>query len=196
MEGLLELPGIQEKSATNLLRSIDRSKSRPLANIIFALGIRYVGSQTAELLAASFGDLDALREATVATLEAVEGIGAKTAESIVEWTSDERNRDVLDRLRQSGVRWRERHAVASGPLAGVTVLITGRLAALTRGQAEARLKDLGAKIAPGTSKGVDYLIAGADPGSKLDKAQKLGTPVKDEAWLLDLLETGTLPDAT
>jgi DNA ligase (NAD+) len=195
MEGLLALPGIQEKSASNLLRSIDRSKSRPLANIIFALGIRYVGSQTAELLASSFGDLDALRDATVETLEAVEGIGSKTADSIVEWTTDEKNRDVLARLKQSGVRWRERRAVASGPLTGLTFLITGRLDSLSRGQAETRLKDLGAKIAPGMSKSVDYLIAGADPGSKLDKAQKLGTPVKDEAWLVGVLESGVVPDA-
>lgn len=195
MEGLLALPGIQEKSAWNLLRSIDRSKSRPLANIIFALGIRYVGSQTAELLASSFGDLDALRAATIEALEAVEGIGSKTAESIVEWTTDEKNRDVLARLKQSGVRWRERRAVASGPLTGLTFLITGRLDSLSRGQAEARLKDLGAKIAPGMSKSVDYLIAGADPGSKLDKAQKLGTPVKDEAWLVGVLETESVADA-
>jgi DNA ligase (NAD+) len=195
-EKLLTLPGIKEKSAGNLLTSIERSKSRPLANVIFALGIRFVGLQTAEILAHAFRSLDALQDATVDSLEAVEGVGRKTAESIVEWMATDGNRGILQRLKAAGVRSEEDAAQTSeeGALAGLTFLLTGRLDTLTRGQAEARLKDLGAKIAPGMSKGVDYLIAGVDPGSKLDRAKKLGTPVRDEAWLAQLLQAGRLPD--
>jgi DNA ligase (NAD+) len=192
-EQLLSLPGVKEKSAGNLLGSIERSKRRPLPNIIFALGIRFVGMQTAELLAGTFPDLDELLSASAEQLEAIEGIGKKTAESIVAWTSRDENRRIAERLRSAGVTWRERpRQVAPGPLAGKTFLLTGRLESLSRGRAENRLKELGAKIAPGMSKAVDYLIAGAEPGSKLEKAKKLGTPVKDEAWLVRLLESGEL----
>lgn len=195
MEDLLTLPGIKEKSAANLLRSIERSKRRPLDRVIFALGIRYVGSQTAELLAQAYPDLDALMNSSAEALEAVEGIGRKTAESVVEWMSDEENRRFMERLKEAGVTWRERRSQsAGGPLSGTCFLITGRLEGLTRGQAEARLRDLGAKIAPGMSKAVDYLIAGAEPGSKLDKARKIGTPVRDEDWLLGVLERGAVPE--
>jgi DNA ligase (NAD+) len=194
-EQLLALPGFQEKSVNNLLRSIERSKRRPLLNVIFALGIRFVGYTTAELLAQAFPDLDALLAAPVEQLEGVEGIGRKTAESIVEWREQEWVQDFLRRFKAAGVTWRERpSAAAAGPLSGRTFLLTGTLESLSRGRAEARLKELGAKIAPGMSKSVDYLIAGANPGSKLDKARKLGTPVKDEAWLLEVLESGQFPD--
>ena len=193
-EQLLELPGFQEKSVSNLLRAIERSKRQSLAHVVFALGIRFVGGQTAELLVRAFPDLQGLLDATPEALEAVEGIGGKTAQSIVEWTSHEENRDFVRRLIAAGVTSREQPSPeTSGPLAGVCFLITGRLEGLTRGQAENRLKALGGSIAPGMSKGVNYLIAGADPGSKLDKARKLGTPVKDEAWLMNVLESGSIP---
>jgi DNA ligase (NAD+) len=192
-EQLLSMPGIQQKSAGNLLRSIERSKRRPTANVIFALGIRYVGLQTAELVAGTFHDLDEALSASVDQLEAIEGIGRKTAESIVAWTSRPANRDIALRLKAAGVAWREQPKRGrTGPLAGKTFLITGRLESLSRGQAEDRLRQLGATIAPGMSKAVDYLIAGADPGSKLEKAKKLRTAVKDEEWLLDVLGGGDL----
>jgi DNA ligase (NAD+) len=152
-----------------------------------------VGDQTAEILAEAFGDLDRLMAASVEDLEAVEGIGRKTAESIAAWAELPQNRELLRRLKAAGLTWRqERAEAADGPLADLCFLITGRLEALSRGQAESRLKDLGAKIAPGMSKGVNYLIVGADPGSKLDKARKLGTPIKDEGWLLQVLEEGRI----
>jgi DNA ligase (NAD+) len=192
---LLSLPGIKEKSASNLLRAIERSKRRPLANLIFALGIRYVGMQTAELLAGTFHDLGDVLSATVDQLEAIEGIGNKTAESIVAWTSRTENRDIALRLRDAGVAWQERpQRGPAGPLAGKTFLLTGRLDTLSRGQAESRLKEMGARIAPGMSNAVDYLVAGADPGSKLAKAKKLGTPVKSEEWLVYVLEGGELSE--
>jgi DNA ligase (NAD+) len=191
---LLALPGFQEKSAGNLIRSIERSRRRPLHHVIFALGIRFVGFQTAELLAQAFTDLDDLLGAPADQLEAVEGIGQKTAASIAEWASEERNRDFIARLKASGVTWRRRPSQATeGPLATTTFLLTGSLDSLSRGQAEKRLRDLGARIAPGISKAVDYLIAGASPGSKIDKARKIGTPIKDEAWLLRVLEEKRIP---
>jgi DNA ligase (NAD+) len=194
-EKLLALPGFQEKSANNLVRAIARSKRRPLANVVFALGIRFVGLQTAELLAQAFPELDRMLEASVEHLEAVEGVGRKTAESIVEWREQEWVQAFLARLKEAGVTWRERpSAASSGPLTGKTFLLTGTLDSLGRSRAEASLKDLGGKIAPGMSKSVNYLVAGASPGTKLDKARKLGTPVKDEAWLLEVLEQGRLPD--
>jgi DNA ligase (NAD+) len=195
LEQLMALPGFKEKSASNLIRSIERSKTRPLDRVSFALGIRYVGSQVAEKVSEAFPDMDRIANATVAELEAAEGIGRKTAESIVEWMSRAENRDILRRLKGAGVSWRaEPQAEVEGPLSGTTLLITGRLDGLSRGQAESRLRDLGAKIAPGISKSVDYLVVGAEPGSKLEKARKLGTPIKDEDWLLDVLEKQRLDD--
>jgi DNA ligase (NAD+) len=194
-EQLLTLPGIKEKSASNLLASIERSKRRPLANVVFALGIRYVGAQTAELLVGAFHDLDVIMSASVDALESVDGIGRKTAESIATWSAQLPNQRLLERLKSAGISWRERtlERVAAEPLSGTTVLITGRLEALSRGQAEDRLKGLGAKIAPGVSKAVDYLIVGAEPGSKLDKAKKLGTNIVDETWLLQVLQDQSIP---
>lgn len=194
-EQLLQLPGIKEKSASNLLRSIERSKTRPLDRVLVSLGIRHVGSQVAERIVESFPDLDRLATAGVQELEAAEGVGPKTAESIVEWMSSAENRDILTRLKAAGITWRaEPVAAPDGPLAGKTFLLTGRLESLTRGQAEDRLRALGGRIAPGMSKAVDVLIAGAEPGSKLERARKLGTAVRDEEWLVRLLERGVLEE--
>ena len=103
-------------------------------------------------------------------------------------------RQILGRLHAAGLTWQaEQHDAPDRPLTGKTFLITGRLDELPRGQAEARLRDLGARIAPGMSKAVDYLIVGAEPGSKLDRARKLGTAIQDEGWLLLLLESGMIP---
>jgi len=191
---LLTIPKLQEKSASNILRAIEASKDRPLPNVIFALGIRYVGLQTAELLANAFGNLDEVLSASKEQLEAVEGIGGKTAEGIVQWTKLQQSIAFTEQLREAGVTWQHRPAQhQSGPLEGVTVLITGRLESMSRSVAEARLKDMGARIASGMSKSVQYLIVGAEPGSKLDKARKLGTPVHDEQWLQQVLDTGEVP---
>jgi DNA ligase (NAD+) len=196
LDEFLTLPKIKEKTASNLMRAIQRSKRRPLHNVIFALGIRYVGYQTAELLADALGDLDVLLDAPAEHLESIEGVGGKTAESVAEWARRPQSRAFTDRLKAAGVTWREvrSHESQTGPLTGATMLITGSLDSLRRGAAERSLRELGAKIAPGVSKSVDYLIVGADPGSKLDKARKLGTPTRDEAWLLRVLEEKSLPE--
>lgn len=192
---LLELPGFKDKSVSNILRSIQNSRNRPINRVLFALGIRYVGEQTAELLTDAFGDLDAILDADEAKLEAVDGVGHKTAESIVSWARQPANRAFAQRLKSAGVTWTQTgRDTPQGPLVGVTMLLTGSLQALSRGQAEARLREMGARIAAGMSKSVDHLVVGADPGSKLERAKKLGTPVHDEEWLLRLLDEGRIPD--
>ncbi len=194
-EQFLTLPGFKEKSATNLVRAIDASKARPFDRVVFALGIRFVGDAVAERLVHTFPSMDALLNASVDELAAAEGVGGKTAESIAEWMRRPENREILERLHAAGLQWSARPTTqVAGPLTGTTLLITGRLDHLSRGDAETRLRELGARIAPGISKAVDYLIVGADPGSKLDKALKLGTPVRDEAWLQQVLETRSLPN--
>jgi DNA ligase (NAD+) len=193
-EQLLTLPGFKEKSASNLVRAIERSKSRQFDRVVFALGIRFVGDQTAERLVAAFPNMDLLANANVDQLEAAEGIGRKTAEAVVAWMQRPENRDILTRLRVVGITWQtDGHDAPDGPLAGKSFLITGRLDGLSRGQAETRLVELGARIAPGISKAVDYLIVGAEPGSKLDRARKLGTAIQDEEWLAMVLDSGALP---
>lgn len=193
-EQLLTIPKLQEKSASNILRAIEASKDRPLPNVTFALGIRYVGLQTADLLANAFNNLDAVLTASTEQLEAVEGIGSKTAEGIVQWTKRQQSIAFTEQLREAGVNWeQQRERQHSGPLDGVTMVITGRLETMSRTEAEARLKSLGARIASGMSKSVQYLIVGVDPGSKLEKARKLGTSVHDEQWLQKVLDTGAVP---
>ena len=193
-EKLLTLPGVKEKSAANLIAAIERSKSRPFDRVVFALGIRFVGDQMAERLVNAFPTMELLASASVEQLEAAEGIGRKTAEAVAAWMERPDNLDILRRLHGAGLTWQaERHDDPDGPLTGKTFLITGRLEALSRGQAETRLRELGARIAPGMSKAVDYLIAGAEPGSKFDRAKKLGTPIQDEEWLVQLLESGSIP---
>ncbi|GAC1513752.1 MAG: NAD-dependent DNA ligase LigA [Chloroflexota bacterium] len=193
-EQLLGLPGFKEKSVSNLLRAIENSINQPLNKVIFALGIRYVCDQTAQLLADAFGDLDEILDASSDRLAAVDGVGKKTADSVVLWAQHPTNRRFADRLRAAGLTWQQtRPQGDTGPLDGVTLLITGRLESLTRGQAEEQLQELGARIASGMNKSVDHLIVGADPGSKLDRAIKLGTPIHNEEWLQMVLQQRSIP---
>jgi DNA ligase (NAD+) len=192
-EKLMTLPNIKDKSASNLLTAIENSKNRPFRSVIFALGIRFVGDQNAEILAAAFPTVEELRAASVEQLEAVEGIGQKMAQSVAEWFGNEKNQVLVDRLRASGLTMSSTDSAAPvGPLTGLTFLLTGKLETITRGAAERALQELGGKIAPGISKSVNYLIVGADPGSKLARAEKLGTAIKEETWLAAVLETGRL----
>ncbi len=192
---LMQLPNIKEKSAENLLRAIDRSKERPFRSVVNALGIRFVGDQNAELLVAAFPDIERLRHATVADLRTVHGVGDRMAESVAEWFAEPRNQALIDRLIAAGLTMSTvGETPVDGPLAGTTFLLTGRLDDLSRGEAERQLLQLGARIAPGMSRAVDYLVVGADPGSKLKRAQELGTAVRDEAWLRRVLETRRLDE--
>ncbi len=187
-EQLLELEGIKEKSADNILRGIDASKHRPLWRLLFGLNIRYVGGKTAQIIADAFGSMDKLLAASEEEITSVPGIGPVAGQSIYSWLQDEQNRALIERLRQAGVNMQEERKTAEGPLAGQTFLLTGRLTSMTRPIAEEKIIRLGGTIASGVSKTLSHLIVGEDAGSKLAKAQKAGVPIHDEQWLVDLFK--------
>ncbi len=187
---LAGLDRMGEKSAANLVASLERSRDTTLARFLIALGIRHVGETVAELLAASFGDLDPLIASDAETLAAVDGVGPIIAESVARFFADDRNRAEVDRLRELGVRWPPVEVVArgSGPLEGKTFVLTGTLPNLKRSEAKARIEAAGGKVTGSVSKKTDYLVAGADPGSKRRKAEELEVEVIDEAALLTLVD--------
>ena len=187
-EQLLGLERMGEKSAQNVLDNIEASKQRSLTRVVFALGIRYVGYQTAELLARAFGTMDQLRTAALEEIVAVEGIGPKIAESVYAWFREPGNARMVDKLVGFGVNMAEEAATIGGPLAGLTIVVTGRLEHHSRTQVEQRIKELGGAVGDSVSKKTSYLLAGEDAGSKLDKAKKLGTPILDEAAFEALVE--------
>ncbi|GHO65779.1 DNA ligase [Ktedonobacter sp. SOSP1-52] len=187
-DDLLELEGIKEKSANNMLNAIEASKQRPLSRLLFGLNIRYVGEKTAQLLADAFGDMDTLMAASEAQINEVPGIGPKIGQSVAQWFQQEENQALIERLRAAGLNMREERKHVEGPLTGQSFLLTGRLNTMTRTAAEESIKTLGGTIASGVSKSLSHLIAGEDAGSKLAKAQKAKVPVHDEQWLLDLLQ--------
>jgi DNA ligase (NAD+) len=182
-EQLVGLERMGDKSAQNVLDNIEASKTRPLSRVLFALGIRYVGYQTAELLARAFGTMDRLRNASLEEIVGVEGIGPKIAESVYAWfrDPDALNVGILDKLAAAGVNMWEASTTRGGPLAGVTIVVTGRLEHHSRTHIEQRIKDLGGTVGDSVSKKTSYLVAGDDAGSKLARAQKVGTAILDEA---------------
>lgn len=187
---LAELERMGEKSAQNLLDQIERSKDTTLARFLLGLGIPQVGEATAELLAESFGTIEALTEADREALESVHGIGASMANDIQAFFHEKHNRAVIAELRKAGVHWPKVATRSKGgqPLAGKTFVLTGALETLTRDAAKKRLKALGAKVSDSVSKKTDYVVVGAEPGSKADKARELGVEMIDEKRLLKLLE--------
>lgn len=190
----LELTGekatrkLGEKSAQKLLAQIEASKDTTLARFLHALGIPQVGEATARELAEHFGDIDSLMRADRDSIDAVPNIGASMAEDIHAFFHEKHNRDVIARLRDSGVHWPKpaQRRVAS-PVAGKTFVLTGTLETLTRDDAKEKLHALGAKVAGSVSKKTDYVVVGEDPGSKADKAKELGVTTIGEKELLDLL---------
>ncbi|MDN3579070.1 NAD-dependent DNA ligase LigA [Chitinimonas viridis] len=195
---LAELERMAEKSAANLLAGIDKSRNTTLARFIYALGIRNVGETTAKDLARHFGKLDALLDAAtlddqpaaLAALQAVPDVGPVVAQSIRDFLQESHNREVVEQLRAAGVRWDEfepSENLATGPLLGKTLVITGTLPTLSRDEAKALIEAAGGKASGSVSKKTDYLVAGEEAGSKLAKAQELGVPILDEAGLLALL---------
>jgi DNA ligase (NAD+) len=191
-EKLMTLPLVKEKTAGNLMAGIEASKQRPLPNVLFALGIRHVGYETARLLAEHLGSLEALLDVDSEKLMEVEGIGPVVAKSIADWAAREPNRDIVRRLVAAGVNpsYSAATAKVTGPLEGLTLLVTGRLEAMSRGQAEDRIRALGGKVGSSVSKGTDYLVVGAEAGTKRAKAEKLGVKTIDEATFGKLLEDG------
>lgn len=185
--------------ATKLIASIEASKTRPLARVLFGLGIRHVGKTTGEQLAAAFPSMDRLMEATEEQLAEVEGIGGVIAQSIRAFFGNEDNREVIHRLGRMGVSLEDAAAGDEAPqtLAGITFVLTGSLvqSGMTRDEAGARLKAMGAKVSGSVSKKTGYVVAGEAAGSKYDKAVSLGVPVLTEDDLLRLLEAGSLEAA-
>lgn len=192
VDQLAGLERMGEKSAQNLVAAIAGSRQTTLARFIFALGIRNVGEATARDLAKYFGVLDSLLAADVAALQSVPDVGPIVAESIAAFFAEAHNREVIDGLRAAGVRWPEGQPESAGPqvLAGKTLVLTGTLPTLKRDEAKAMIEAAGGKVAGSVSKKTDYVVAGEEAGSKLEKAMELGVAVIDEAELLKLLEQG------
>src|SRR5688572_1411930 len=184
-----------EKNAAKVVDQIERSKTNELWRLVYGLGIRHVGERGAQVLSRAFWSVDALVAASIEQLQQTPEIGPVLAESIRSWMDEPRNRELLDRLRAAGVRMEvpesERTAApATGALSGRTYVITGTLTAMTRDQAEAALKRLGAKVAGSVSKKTSGVVVGAEPGSKAEKARELGVPMLDEAAFLHLIGSG------
>jgi DNA ligase (NAD+) len=186
---LSELEGFGETSATNLVQSIEASKEQPFERVLYGLGIPGVGYVNARNLARHLRSMDALLAATEDQLVEVEGIGPIMARTIEETLSEDRTRELIGRFREYGLKMEEEGpaAPAEGPLAGKTLVLTGTLPNLTRDDAAQRIEAAGGKVTGSVSKKTDYVVAGADPGTKLTKAQDLGTEVLDEDGLLALL---------
>jgi len=181
---IADLDRMGSKSAKNLVAALEKSKSTSLARFLYALGITDVGEATARTLAAHFGSLDAIRAASVAELEAVADIGPVIANHIAEFFSNPTNLDIIARLQQVGMRWQEQALATGRPLEGLTFVLTGTLASMSRDQASERLVALGAKVSASVSRQTSFVVAGTDPGTKAVRARELGVPVLSEEELL------------
>ena len=187
LDQLLELPLFAEIRADNLMRSIEKSKDAGLARVLVALGIRHVGPPTARLLASEFGSMSAIAKASEEELTAIDGVGHVAAQTIREWFSSERNRRIVEKLERAGVKMTEERVSISGPLVGKSFVITGTLPTLSREAATEMIEAAGGKVTSSVSKKTDYLLVGENPGSKLARAESLGTEIIDEEGLKKLL---------
>ncbi len=184
-EQLIALERFARKSAENLVASIAAAKQQPLSRLLFGLGIRHVGAQAAQLLAKQFGTMDAIINATPEQLGSVRGIGDIIATSVASYFADPTSRALVERLRERGLRFDEPNAVqADGPLTGATVVLTGSLPSLSRGDASALVEAAGGRVTSSVSRKTTFVVAGEEAGSKLDKAIELGVEVIDEAELI------------
>ncbi len=179
-DDLLKLDRMGEKSADNVLKEIADSKKLPLERVIYGLGIRFVGERTAQFLAEHFGSLDAITNANTEELEEVNEVGPRIAESIVEFFGDEHNRKLVADLRKAGLTFTGKKKEKGTKLAGKTFVLTGTLARHTRDEAKKMIEDAGGRVSGSVSKKTDYVVAGTDAGSKLDKARELGVSVIGE----------------
>jgi DNA ligase (NAD+) len=187
-EQLEQLEGFQRKSAENLVAAIESSKQQPFSRVLYALGIPGIGYVNARALAAHFGSIDELIKASADDIEQVEGMGPVLAGVLSETLAEQRNRDLIKELQKAGLQFeQEARAAAGGVLEGKTFVLTGTLEGMSREQATARIEELGGKVTGSVSKKTDYVVVGADPGSKADKARDLDRPILDEAGLEGLL---------
>jgi DNA ligase (NAD+) len=177
------------RSAQNILDALQNSKATTLARFIYALGMRNVGEATAKDLAKHFGNLAALMQANLEDLRVVNDVGPVVAESITNFFGEEHNQIVIKALLNAGIHWPETEGkqAATGNLVGKTFVLTGTLPNLSRDNAKEMIENAGGKVSGSVSKKTDFVVAGADAGSKLDKAQELGLMILDEAALLELL---------
>ena len=190
-DDLIAMEGFKDVSVDNLIAAIERSKERPWPRLLYGLGIRHVGDVTAEAVVAVCPSLDGLLEADVESLAQAEGVGPVVAESILEFLSSDANRELLDRLRAAGLTVVGRAAAARGRApTGHTVVITGGLEAFSRDDAKRAVVAAGGKVTGSVSQSTSFLVAGVDPGSKLQKAESAGVPVLDEAAFLAILDGG------
>ena len=187
---LLSLERMGEKSVSKLLTSIERSKQRPLANLIFALGIPNIGEETASILARNFPSIDILSRATREDLMSIPSIGPKVSEGILAFFRQPQNINIIEKLRRAGVNLESHEAPQKNmPLSGIEFVITGKLGSTGRQEAEARIRALGGKASSDVTQKTNYLVVGADPGSKLSRAQALGIKILNEQEFLDILNT-------
>ncbi len=187
VEPIAGLERMAQKSATNLVHALEKSKATTLERFIYALGIREVGEATARILAAEFGKLESLMNAEIETLQSVRDVGPVVARHIAGFFREPHNLEVIQRLRSAGLHWETPEKSSARPLAGKTFVITGTLS-MPRSELQARLQSAGARVTGSVSKKTDYVVAGADPGSKYARAQALGIEILDEAACLDLLK--------
>ncbi|MFY9646255.1 MAG: NAD-dependent DNA ligase LigA [Terriglobales bacterium] len=186
-DDLLQLERMGDKSAENVLEEIEASKKLPLERVIYGLGIRFVGERTAQFLAEHFGSLDAIMKASTEELEEVNEVGPRIAESIVEYFSDEHNRKLVSDLRKAGLTFTGQKKEKGTKLAGKSFVLTGTLDRRTRDEAKQMIEDAGGRVSGSVSKKTDYVVAGRDAGSKLDKARELGVSVIGEKELEGLI---------
>jgi DNA ligase (NAD+) len=186
-EKLLTLERIGQKTADSLIAEIERSKKAPLDRVLFGLGIRFVGERTAQLLADAFGSMDALLKAAPEELERVQEVGPRVAAAVHEFFAEERNRELIERLRKAGLTFTAERRKRSAKLEGLTFVLTGTLPTLSRDEAKERIEAAGGRVSGSVSKKSSYVVAGEEAGSKLDKARDLKVPVIGESELLEML---------
>jgi DNA ligase (NAD+) len=189
-DDLLPLEGFQEKSVDNMFKALAASGERPFHRVLFALGIRHVGSINAQLLADNFGDIDSLMAADAEQIAAVEGIGPVIAASVLDFFNEPHNVKTIDRLREAGLQFKAESKGGEGshPLAGKRFVLTGTLSTLSRSEAKEKIEALGGKVSGSVGKSTDFVVLGDNPGSKADKARELEKTVLSEDEFIELLE--------
>jgi DNA ligase (NAD+) len=190
---LLQIPGFKDRSITNLLEQVGASKDRPTWRLLVGLNIRHVGAHVAQVLATAFGSIDALAAASEDDIDAVPGIGPEIAATVRGWFDEEENLQLIEKLRAAGVRLADEAPVetAAQTLAGLSVVLTGGLATISREEATAMAESAGARVTSSVSGKTAFVVAGENPGSKLAKAETLGVEVIDEQQFLDRVQRGT-----
>jgi DNA ligase (NAD+) len=188
MQDFMQLDLVKEKSAFNIYTSIQESKERPLNRLVTALGIRHVGKETADILAGEFPSLDLLKEATLEQLANVEGVGDIIAKSVYDFFRDENNLKLIDELKEIGINPQAKAKAKSDKLAGMTFVLTGTLQNMTRDEASEIIKSHGGKTSSSVSKKTNYVLAGENAGSKLDKALNLGVIILTEDDFLGMIK--------